>query len=754
MSLRKRLLLEWLAITAFASLLALLAVNWRGTESFDYLFYDQLASMGRVEPDADIVIVAIDDASLAQLGRFPWPRDIHAQLLDRLAPYKPRSVTLDLILSEASDQDADASLARSMAQAVPVLIPLHFPSPGSDGKPYDIVYPIPVLNKAAKGSGHVNVEQDSDGIVRRAMLCFNGGAGIGQWPHLTEQIYRTAHLQKASKAFRRAPCGSTLLIPYAPLASYTTISYADLLSSDVPADMLRGRDIMVGATALGLQDNFPVPFADGGVMPGVEIMANMLAAIKRDNYITQLSPTLVNILTISPILLLMFAFLKLNPRIALLLSLGMFAVLLLGSGFALGAGIWFPPGAALAGLFVAYPLWGWRRLQAVSDFMENELRELEEKGEAAPFLFNPESEPDIIGQQSAALASSIDNIRDLRRFLSDVISDMPDPMVVVDGKGRIVMSSDLADARSGQSVVGYPIQAVLKEAVVAEDWSKVRDYLKNLSVIVDQDDFVRFRSTVNRTFTLRRSPIKRENGDILGQVYYLADISALAEAEVQREEMLSLLSHDMRAPQSAIIAALSGKLDIAAKNRIEKNARKTMQLAQDFVDMARMGETEFDGEEVLLSSLVVEVADSFYALAQERSLRIVVRDSCEDAFITAEAQTLSRAFANLIDNAIKFSPKDSVIDINLSPIEKDNIPHIAVIIADKGKGIDPDILPRLFSRFATHDTEQRRATGTGLGLSFVQAVAIRHGGDVTASNGANGGAEFTVILPEAIEDID
>lgn len=204
----------------------------------------------------------------------------------------------------------------------------------------------------------------------------------------------------------------------------------------------------------------------------------------------------------------------------------------------------------------------------------------------------------------------------------------------------------------------------------------------------------------------------------------------------------------MRAPQSTIIAILDGEIDAEAKKRIERNARRTMQLAQDFVEIARMGETDFVGEEVLLADLVREVADSLWPLANERGIKFIFGDSSNSAFVIAEPDRLFRAFCNLIDNAIKFSPDNETIAIVVARQATD----IIVTVTDNGRGIAADILPQLFTRFVSGGEHKGRVTGTGLGLTFVQAVIERHGGSASAANNSGIGATFAVTLPDAPED--
>jgi signal transduction histidine kinase len=131
-------------------------------------------------------------------------------------------------------------------------------------------------------------------------------------------------------------------------------------------------------------------------------------------------------------------------------------------------------------------------------------------------------------------------------------------------------------------------------------------------------------------------------------------------------------------------------------------------------------------------------------LANERGIGFVFVDNSDSAFVIAEPDRLFRAFGNLIDNAIKFSPDNGKIAITLEQQDA----RIAVSITDEGVGIAPDILPRLFSRFASGGDQKGRIGGIGLGLTFVRAVIERHGGQVIVGNTKGQGATFTVCLPE------
>ncbi len=750
MNLRRRLAIEWLLIGIMASVIVLLAQQWRGAEAFDNLFYDQLGAANRPVADKDILIVTIDDQSLKSIGKWPWQRDIHARLLAKLQEAKPRSITLDVLLSETGNETDDTALANAMTGPSPVLLPLHFSAPGNDGRAYDTIMPAPVFVNSAKGIGHVNLSFDSDGTVRRASLCFDPENNGTRWPHIMELVYRVAN-SKPSAVYLSQQCGETLLIPYAKRGTFAEISYADILSGNVPDQLIKGRDVMIGATAAGMGDNFSTPYSDGGLLPGVEIMANMLSSIRQNNFIHPLSKFWVLTFSFLPMWLLLIGFLRWRPRTALIVSVALVLAILLGSAGALMLRLWLPPGSALLSIALVYPLWGWRRLQAMSDFMGHELGALQQEGEASPLPVKPSRATDLVGRQSEALAGAIDHMRDLRRFVSDTLADLPDPMFVTDPKGQVTLSNDLLNERLGQNIVGMQLRQAL-DAIVSPEYRPAVDRYLETPVSSPENkasEFVRFSSPRDRTFVMRRAAVESGKGALRGFIYYLADITALASAEAEREEVLQLLSHDMRAPQSAIIALLAGEIDGDARKRIERNARRTMQLAQDFVDLARMGETEFAGEDVLLADLIRDVADSFWPLAKERGINILVTDNSDSGFVRAEPDSLSRTFANLIDNAIKFSPDNGEISVDVTRKSGGKASMLIITVEDSGKGIDPDILPRLFTRFATGGEQSSRAKGTGLGLTFVMAVIERHQGNVRAINKAEGGACFVVELPEA-----
>ena len=751
MRLRQRLGIEWLAVAALASCLVAALSFWDSVSPFDNLVYDQLSAIDRRAPPTDIMIVEIDEDSLAAYGKWPWPRYRHAELLEQLAVGNPKAIGFDILLSEAGDRDADAALARAMANASKLFLPLHFVVPGSNGADYDVALPIKPMEQAADGLGHVNLPLDTDGVVRRAALCFGDKSSGSDWPHLMEMVYRSVEGHPSPAYQRLADCDQTLLMPFARRGAYQSIPFAALASGEVPAAFLDDKILLVGATANGLGDQYSVPLGDGGTLAGVEIMANLYSAMVRDDFIVPLSRAPQLALSLLPLWILLLGFWRWTPRRTIIVSFGLILMILLCSALLLKFSFWFAPGAALLGVILVYPVWGWRRLQATSDFMDSELQQFDRSKIDIPIMRSELGPVDLITGQAERLTHAISHVRDLRRFISDALRNLPDPMFITDLDGKVIFVNQLAQAGMEDGPHDLALDDMLQRFVSANDLESVKDYL-DLKSRPAKNDYVEFTSYHGEIFAMRRAPVMSNDGILKGHIHYLADITEMAHAAELREEILQLLSHDMRAPQAAILALLDGKDEDEFIGRIKRHARHTLALADNFVGLARIDSSEFSGEDILLSELVAEASDGLWPLCKARNIRCEIDDQSDGAFVNGEPSSLYRSFVNLIDNAIKYSPDGGVVTILIRVTELDRQSFVSVAFADQGKGITEQMLGQLFERFASDDVMARSSIkGAGLGLNFVAKVMERHGGNIRGENRRDGGACFTVLLPLAAD---
>ncbi|MFN3473288.1 MAG: CHASE2 domain-containing protein [Blastomonas sp.] len=725
--LRRRFQIEWAVVAMIATAIIAAATIGGWTRAADDLLYDAAMRVAPAPADPEILIIAIDEASLEALGRWPWPRSLHALVLDRLAEAAPDSVTLDLLLSEPGPREDDASLAAAMARIEKLYLPVQFMQPGRDGRAFDRLHPAAPFLKAADGVGHANTQMDGDGTVRSAALCFVPA----------KDSRPVAHLIALGAA--PAPSSSCLQpkrLRFAAPESFSTVSFASVLRGEVPAAFITGRRVLIGMTAQGLGDRYPVPVSDGSTMPGVEINANIANALRHGLWVKQpsLAPSLL--LAVAPAWLLLLAFWRIRPRSVNLLVVALAIAVLSGSIAALAAKLWIAPGPALLGLALVYPLWGWRRLQATSDYMAGELSRLERE-DALPIGKSRLTDADMVTSQSRQLSNAIGQLRDLRRFVGDALAGLPDPALVSDAGGKVVLTNSAADVAFGADQRNQDSAGLLAAIATVEHGPALASYLADPG-----KRHIEFAARDGRSFVLRRAPIIDAGGQPRGHVDYLTDITAIASARREREEILQLLSHDMRGPQAAILALVGSTEGEVDRARIARHARQTLTLADNFVDLARMQERPFAPEPVIAADLASEAADSLWPVATQRGVKISVIDASDCAFIAAERESLFRALVNLFDNAVKYSPDGGTVSVRIDLADG----ALRIIVSDQGKGIDPALLPRLFQRFAS-DGQGADVKGIGLGLNYVAAVVARHGGTITGDNGAGEGAVFTITLP-------
>ena len=290
---------------AVALVLALLAVTlaagdwlWR----VDRLIYDAgLAQWSRPAPQ-DVVIVAIDDASIAAIGRWPWTRSVHATLMDKLAQARPRAVLLDLVLSEPDpDPRQDQLLATALRRAAPVVMPVLWQA--LPGEPLRVLEPVPLL-RAEVQLGAAESAVDADGLLRHAFV--TAGPTGRPYPSLALALLRAGGQKvHADTALQHLPEPSVtasgwrrqdrFLIRYTgPPGHVRHVSYVDVLRGAVPADALTGRYVLVGMTAQGMGDTLATPVnADQRAMPGVEVLAHQLDTLRSGRAVHALSPALV-----------------------------------------------------------------------------------------------------------------------------------------------------------------------------------------------------------------------------------------------------------------------------------------------------------------------------------------------------------------------------------------------------------------------------------------------------------------------------
>lgn len=372
---QNRSLQETVVLGVVLLIVALSLLYTRSLAPANRLIYDSFIRLDAQSPSDDIVIVAIDENSILRLGRWPWSRRYHADLIDKLGEAGPKVIGLSIIFSEPdlAHLEDDYRLGQAIKNSGTVVLPV-INNPVQLKPSASETVPIPHLLDAAASLGHVNIELDGDGIARSVFLdVISGEIKWSSFGLAMKQVTDGEHL-KVSAQFQNSNQQSAqlwvkknrMLIPYVEQpGSFQHVSFIDVLEGHVDADQLKDKYVIVGVTALGMGGYLATPVSNSGhLMPGVEVNANILSAILNKRGIFHLPRVwifaLAGLLTLLPVVV----YPKLTPRLALCAMLSLIVLTLLVTYLLLSKfRFWFPPAPVLLALVFSYPLWSWRRLE-------------------------------------------------------------------------------------------------------------------------------------------------------------------------------------------------------------------------------------------------------------------------------------------------------------------------------------------------------------------------------------------------------
>ena len=778
---------EWGILTLLLAALSGVLGHLGGLGRSDQTLYDAAVSLNTRKPLADVVVIGIDEKSLAQIGRWPWPRAVHAALLDQLQGARPKAIGLDLILAEPEPSSAgvggDAALARSLKAAGNVALPVLTESRVEEGRQYLYTsLPAVPLPASAATLGHIHLEIDQDGIARSVFLregIGTKGAPAAGWPHFSLALRNLAGAAGAELPGERETGHATaaswqrdywMHIPFAgPPGSFAPYSYVDVLKGEVPQAAFAGKYVLIGATAAGMGDAYPTPVSGRSrPMAGVEISANVLAALLEGKSIVRAGPWANSAFSVLPVLLLMGALLLFSPRRGLLTAGLMIVLTLAASYLLLRAGVWFAPASALLGLILAYPLWSWRRLEATMQYLGAELLRLNAEPRVLPEdpHADPQAGADLVERRIFALETAAGRLRAARRFVSDTIESLPDATLVVDRDSGVLIANRAAAGLLFQA----PIPEELRGRRVAElispfatkadpaaplAWAQLQDLAAQPPDPSGAPASLELAPYEGRDLLARCAACTDAAGEAAGWIISLIDISPLREAERTRDEVLSFLSHDMRSPQSSILALLElHELDPednpkeAVHERIAQYAHRTLELSEQFLQLARAETKEYEFENVDLGVIAEEALEEAWAAAEQKHIALKLHFDGEPVPVKADPALLRRALINLLTNAVKYSPENTTTTIRVHASDE----WAQCEVADQGYGMSEENLQDLFKRFRRFSRPgQPKAQGAGLGMAFVKTVAERHGGRILVQSQPGVGTTFTLQLPPSAD---
>ena len=365
-------------------------------------------------------------------------------------------------------------------------------------------------------------------------------------------------------------------------------------------------------------------------------------------------------------------------------------------------------------------------------------------------------------RRTAALERTSAALRERNALLNAITTSTPDLIHAKDRQGRLLMANPawmkVGKTGGADAAVGF------------DDTDRV---------VLDSGETMTIEQSLGdqRTFLTTKSPLRDEQGRVIGLIGVATDITArkqtqrdlekmvLAEqrlrAEAERanrakDEFLAIVSHELRSPLNALRgwAHLMGStqpLDAALAERaskaIKRNVDHQTRLIDDLLDTSRIvsGKLNIDRRAVNLVEVVLAALEAARPGAAAKSIDLKFTPVDAAIAVMGDGGRLQQLVSNLLSNAVKFTPERGQIEVRLLKHGE----RVQLLVRDNGLGIAPEFLPHVFDRFTQADTSAgRRAGGLGIGLALVRHIALLHGGQVRAdSPGVGRGASFTVELP-------
>ncbi len=411
-----------------------------------------------------------------------------------------------------------------------------------------------------------------------------------------------------------------------------------------------------------------------------------------------------------------------------------------------------------------YPLWGDRRVEhavvLVRDITERKLAE-EERTRLLEQVRNVNEQLVAASTLSAELA---DEARRRAAELDATINSLVDGIVIYDAEGRVLRINPGADKivggvspeepkmTFGERVSRMRMETADGRPVAPEDLPAQRA-LRGERV---EGVVMALHRPSGRTVWLSvgAAPIRGPDDKIAGAVVSFADVTPLHELQVQREDLVRTVSHDLRSPLTAVqghgqmlLRTLQQQGQNAGMQRsaaaIVTGAQRMNAMIQDLVDLARLetGQLRMERIPVDVAAFVADLSSRLANVLDTSRVRV---EGPEGGGPTAlvDPNRLERILTNLLSNALKYSQEEVVVRAEAAD------EGVRVSVADRGRGIAPADLPHLFQRF--YRTRGARGTeGLGLGLYISRMLVEAHGGRIWAESEVGKGSIFTFTLPAA-----
>ncbi|MEM8860118.1 MAG: PAS domain-containing sensor histidine kinase [Chloroflexota bacterium] len=351
-------------------------------------------------------------------------------------------------------------------------------------------------------------------------------------------------------------------------------------------------------------------------------------------------------------------------------------------------------------------------------------------------------------------------------WLETILNTTTEGFIILDLNGSVKMSNQPADnflasmtgeepnngvfdTQQAVSIIGYkPVELI-----------KLISNIRRGNLPEDNTKIIPVENKGTVTYLERReTTLKDADSHINGLLIVFRDVTEQVEREEWQREFTGMVVHDLKNPVSTLYTGFEWMRHIAMNEDTEmiiENGRRVSQQLLDMIDslldMARMeaGRLSTDLEAINVGHIAHEQLDTLLPLSNKKQIKLSLQVDPNVEPVWGDRSMVRRVIANLVDNALKFTPAQGQVSVVVLPdkISSNTIGDCRIMIADTGKGVPTEDRERIFSRFEMVGGRGKSHRGTGIGLSFCKQAIEAMGGQIWVEDNPGGGSRFVFTLP-------
>lgn len=374
-----------------------------------------------------------------------------------------------------------------------------------------------------------------------------------------------------------------------------------------------------------------------------------------------------------------------------------------------------------------------------------------------PKPFTPDQLRAVV-DKSLQYTNALQDIAESKSRLRVMVNRLTEGVLTTDSNKLIVQANRAflhMMGYHGEDVIGRSVSSVIENNDLLEAIDKT--LTMTTATFAEVTNELTFHDEDGeKYYSSRCSPFRSKSGSNLGTITVLHDITAIKKMDQMKSDFVSLVSHEIRSPMNSLLMQLKIIMDGLAGDVTEKQHEilerasgkilNLNNLVSELLDLSRIesGLIGHEKELVDMEKLLKEQQKFHTPYGAEENITIDLEIKDTLPLILANLQNIEEIFSNLITNAIKYSPKDTVVTIAAEVENK----YLKIQVKDNGFGIEKEDLKNIFGRFfRVKNSATREIHGTGLGLSIVKSIVESHHGSINVESEIGKGSTFIILLP-------